>query len=467
VPAASDRIEVKFHDHTYAKLVMDRGLARELNEVLSFQPPNYQFQQSYKNRVWDGYIRMFNLRDSTIRVGLLGDVKQFCEDRGYEFINECQQYTSPDLIDEQYVLKLAKFLKAKFTPKDHQIKSIVSAINDGRSLSLSPTSSGKSFIMYLMQGHYRIVHTAKTLIIVPAVSLVYQLAADFEDYGMDRSKIHVIKAGASKDAPYEADVTITTWQSIVDQPADWFSEYDVIFGDEAHLFQAKSLTTIFDKTGTIRFKHGFTGTVSSESKIGKMVLEGMFGSIRKFISTAELMENGDVADFNIKAIVLNHSDEIKNDYKAAAKALKDKYKNSNKKPNMFATEKEFLINLPSRNNFIVNLTHSLAEQNNLILFDRVEKHGAVLAPLLEKEGRILHYIHGGVKGTDREKVRHMIENDNKDVVTLEFGELMIIIDADSPVMLSNGKTKLASSITCDDDVSDIWIKEASQTGYNK
>jgi superfamily II DNA or RNA helicase len=61
--------------------------------------------------------------------------------------------------------------------------------------------------------------------------------------------------------------------------------------------------------------------------------------------------------------------------------------------------------------FIRNLVWSLEGQNNLILFDLVEKHGKILEPLLRKEDRQLHFIYGGTKGDEREEIRHLVEND--------------------------------------------------------
>jgi superfamily II DNA or RNA helicase len=76
-------------------------------------------------------------------------------------------------------------------------------------------------------------------------------------------------------------------------------------------------------------------------------------------------------------------------------------------------EREFIVNHEKRNNFIKNLVHSLEGQNNLILFDLVEKHGKVLEPLLQKEGRILHFIYGGTSGEERERIRQLVENDKE------------------------------------------------------
>ncbi|MDB4345133.1 helicase-related protein, partial [bacterium] len=57
------------------------------------------------------------------------------------------------------------------------------------------------------------------------------------------------------------------------------------------------------------------------------------------------------------------------------------------------------------------LLWSLKDQNNLVLFDLVEKHGKILEPLLRRDDRQLHFIYGATKGEERERIRHMIEND--------------------------------------------------------
>jgi len=116
------------------------------------------------------------------------------------------------------------------------------------------------------------------------------------------------------------------------------------------------------------YRHGFTGTLKSEeSKTHRLVLEGCFGSVRKHVSTKDLMDAGTIADFNIKAIVLSHSIENR---KAFKKAI-GKVQNTSQK---YPAEREYITN-NKRNVFIRNLLWSLEGQNNLVLFDLVEKHG--------------------------------------------------------------------------------------------
>ena len=69
------------------------------------------------------------------------------------------------------------------------------------------------------------------------------------------------------------------------------------------------------------------------------------------------------------------------------------------------------MNHDKRNLFIRNLLWSLRDQNNLVLFDLVEKHGKILEPMLRRDDRQLHFIYGGVSGDERERIRHLIEND--------------------------------------------------------
>lgn len=450
-----ETISVEKVDDVHMRVVADSGLKQELMQYFSFRPPNYQFVPSYKNKIWDGYVRLFNPFKPVLYSGLLDYLVKFCEDRDYN-LDISDELKPINHYDEGYINNLVKELDTPLTPHDYQIEYILNAINNNRSLSISPTSSGKSFIIYLIQQHYFSTYGHRTLIIVPSIALVHQMASDFvTDYGCDASHIYKIQGGVDKKT--SAPIVISTWQSLIKQPKEWFDQFKVVMGDEAHLFQAKSLTTIMEKLTRCPYRHGFTGTISSDSKIHKLVLEGLFGSIRKFVSTKELMDKGTVADFKIKAIVLNHSPETKKVFNDAVKEIRKKNKNTNKKINLFSMEKEFINNLQKRNLFLRNLVWSLEEQNNLILFDRVEKHGAILEPLLKKEGRILHYIHGGISGEDREKVRHIIENDNILTTVLHFNDIAIEIPSDEKVPLTDGSMRKAADITTADDVSEIWI----------
>ena len=399
----SEQITIEPINSVHMKVVADSGTLMELAESFSFRPEGYQFVPAYKNRVWDGIIRLFQPMRPVLYVGLYPHLKKFCDDRGY-FLSAPDHIGLDEEFDDDYPIQLAEEINCKFKPRDYQCDYVLNALRKRRSLSLSPTSSGKSLIIYLIQQHYFQAFGHRTLIIVPTISLVHQMKGDFIDYGCDENDIYTIQGGVDKNT--SSPIVISTWQSLVKLKKDWFDQFSVVLGDEAHTFQAKSLTKIMESLTDCEYRHGFTGTLkSSESKTHRLVLEGCFGEVKRFVNTKELMDKGTVADFKVKAIVLSHNNETRKKFKDALKNLDGTKK--------WPAEREFIVNHEKRNNFIKNLVHSLEGQNNLILFDLVEKHGKVLEPLLRKEGRQLHFIYGGTKGTEREEIRHLVENDKE------------------------------------------------------
>ena len=397
----SEVVNVEEGNAVHLKVTADPGTRQEIAEYFSFKPSGYQFSPAYKNRVWDGVIRLYQPMRPTLYVGLFPRLKKFCDDRGYE-LNAPKHLLEGEPVDDNYGYELAKEVGCKFEPRDYQNQYIVDAIRDSRSLSLSPTSSGKSLIIYLIQQHYWRAYGHRTLIIVPTISLVHQMAGDFQDYGCT-DEVYKIQGGIDKET--NAPIVVSTWQSLIKLPKDWFSQFGVVLGDEAHNFQAKSLQKIMEGLDQCYYRHGFTGTLKSEeSKTHRLVLEGCFGSVRKHVSTKDLMDQGTVADFNVKAIVLSHSQETRKNFKTALKTVQQASRK-------YAAEREFITNNQRRNLFIRNLLWSLEGQNNLVLFDLVEKHGKILEPMLRKDGRQLHFIYGATKGDERERIRHLIEND--------------------------------------------------------
>lgn len=204
---------------------------------------------------------------------------------------------------------------------------------------------------------------------------------------------------------------IATWQSIYKMPPEWFAQFGVVVVDEAHLATAKSLVGIMEKAPDIRYRFGFTGTIEEDSKTAKLTLEGLFGPVRKLVTTREMIDGGQAATTKIKAIVLDHRPEVKQAYKENLKILKKKDgDNKTKMAESYKMEVDYLIGMNSRNKVIRNLVWSLDGMNNLILVTRVE-HGKILKEILEREGRIVHLVTGSMSGEDREKLRSQIEND--------------------------------------------------------
>jgi len=95
-------------------------------------------------------------------------------------------------------------------------------------------------------------------------------------------------------------------------------------------------------------------------------------------------------------------------------------------PQKFETyedEIQYLISHEQRNKFIRNLTLDL-KGNTLVLFARVEAHGAVLYEQIntnKSEDRKVFFVHGGVDAEERELVREITERENNAIIVASYG----------------------------------------------
>lgn len=421
------KVSVSKVDDVFMKVHCDDGLARDLFDFFSFTVPNAKFMPSVKNRFWDGKVRLFSIKTNKVYIGLLPYVDEFCRERGYEFegiedvIGEKTRLTDEDV---DYFINgddLIPGLGLPFQPRDYQIDAFKTAVQYGRQLLLSPTASGKSLIIYMLcrwfEGEMSLPN-CKTVIIVPTTSLVEQMAKDFEEYGYN---IPICKIYSGQEV-FDAPITITTWQSFSKAPKEVMQQFDVVIGDEAHLFKANTLKGILEKMKTTAIRIGTTGTLDG-SECHRLQLEGLFGPVKKVISSYQLMEEGTIANIDIQCIILRHTKQKKLTYQE---------------------EMDYLVSNELRNQFIVNLVSSL-KGNTLVLFQYVEKHGEVLYPMLDGRVKGLHYVYGGTDTEDREKVRELVEKSRDNVILASYGTFSTGINIkriDNIVFASPSKSRI-------------------------
>lgn len=409
--AASD-ILISKKNEVYAKITCERHIAQELSEFFTFFVPGYQFVPAFRNRVWDGKIRLFNLQVSTLYLGLLDYVETFCESRGYTFEYD---ETGADVEDEYSVYHATKFIKdlnvhargEHIEVREHQINAYIHAMQKRRALLISPTASGKSLIIYLIFQQLHKYQNLKGLVIVPTTSLVEQLYSDFADYNNENMEPWLHRIYQGKEKQTDKPLTISTWQSLYKMPKEYFEQFDYIIGDEAHNFKAQSLTTILTNCVNAQYRIGLTGTLDG-TKTHKLVLEGLFGPVKKVISTKELIDKDQLANFEIKCLVLKHTEE-------ESKLVKDM---------TYAEEIGYLISHEARNKFIKNLAVSM-NKNTLVLYQMVDKHGKILYDMIKNTkllgDRKVFFIHGGTETTDREDVRRIMEIESNAIIVASFG----------------------------------------------
>jgi hypothetical protein len=186
-------VHLKHINSVYIKIEADPGLIHEISDGFTFFAPNYRFHPKYRSRMWDGKIRLINLMTGVVYAGLAKKIKKFCEARGYtvSFDNELT-YENISLTELQEFIRSLN-LPADKQERDYQVQSVLKCLRSNRRTLLSPTSSGKSLMIYMITQWYK----KKTLIIVPTTGLVEQMANDFISYGYD-GVIHKSTEGLNK-----------------------------------------------------------------------------------------------------------------------------------------------------------------------------------------------------------------------------------------------------------------------------
>ena len=387
----------------YVIVKTEPNISRELSDFFTFEVPGARFMPQYKKRIWDGKIRLYNMINGEIYYGLIPYIEEFAKrndiDIEYEGELNATEYAIEPTVLDGFIRNVRPKSNGKTLQlRDYQRNAVVHAIRNNRSLLLSPTASGKSLVIYLLSRWYE---SSRVLILVPTTSLVEQMYTDFLDNGYLESKMQKIYQGYTKDI--SSEVTISTWQSLYKMPRKFFEQFGCILGDEVHLFKAKSLTNIMNKMHQTQYRHGFTGTLDG-TQTHRLVLEGLFGSVNRVTSTKELMEKKTLAKLKIKCIVLQYPDSDK-------KFMKDQ---------SYQDEVDLLVRDERRNKFIVNLTNYL-KGNTLVLFQFVEKHGAVLYDMMKDLDRKVFYVHGGTDTETRENIREITEKEKNAIIVASYG----------------------------------------------
>jgi len=393
-------------DAVNMKIECDDSIAKELNMFFTFAVPNYQYTPAYKNKKWDGMIRLFNLYSRRLYIGLYDYLKKFAEDRNLSIETnfDLRKQESVDIDEFISLLDLNGII-----PHDYQVSAIKHVIEKQRCLLVSPTGSGKSLIIYILLRYYmnHLGDGKKILIVVPTTGLVSQMYNDFKSYsgdGWDVSKnCHVIFSGQDKFT--EKPVVISTWQSIYKLPPEYFESYSVVFGDECHLFKAKSLTSLMSKLSSAEIRIGTTGTLDG-TQVHKLVIEGLFGRVHSVTTTKKLIDTKILSKLDIDCITLQYEESEIAQIKRAP----------------YMDEIKWLLANDKRNNFISSLCKNI-KGNTLLLFNYVELHGKPLYELIQKQcsDRKVFFIHGGTDVEQRERIRQIVDNEQEAILVASYG----------------------------------------------
>ncbi len=393
------------------KIDADTSILHEIKDYFTFDVPGAKWSPKFKAGVWDGKISLINFPACNMYMGLLPLLKEFCDVRDYE-LDISPKLLETDNLSPKEIFEFVKSLNVhsngqKLTVKDYQLASVFTMLQKRRLTLLSPTSSGKSLIIYLII-RWLLTNEKQILLIVPNIGLTGQMFSDFQDYSTENGfevyeYCQIIAEGASKEI--SKSIVISTWQSIYKQPASWINQFDAIICDEVHLAQANSIRTMMENATKVKYRFGLTGTLK-DTKTHEWVISGLFGPIKRFVSTADLIERGDVSDISITCLVLEYSD------KEECKVLKRAE---------YSDEIQYLAKHSKRNDIIASLAIN-CKGNTLILYQLID-HGKFLFDLISdkvKERKVF-LINGSINGDERNEIRTIVEQEENAIIVASYG----------------------------------------------
>ena len=207
---------IKKKNEVYITIEAEPHVYHELSDYFTFDVPGAKFMPQYRNKYWDGKIRLFDSRKNELYVGLIDKVISFCNRQGYTYEFEGNKFYGLPIEENALVSPegVADYMKSisVHKPRGYQIKGVYDALRHNRKLLISPTASGKSLMIYSLVRYFE-NKDKNILIVVPTTSLVEQMHKDFQDYGWDADRYcHKIYSGREKTT--DQPVVITTWQSV-------------------------------------------------------------------------------------------------------------------------------------------------------------------------------------------------------------------------------------------------------------
>lgn len=404
-----DTLVFESYDAVYLVANGEPGLLRWLVEKFTIKMPDWKFTPAARFGDWKGDVHFVGL-DGKIPISFLPHVVRAIDDAGYKWYADIP---ADQIIDQNVTMESVKAFSdmllegTKFKLRDYQLYCVWKMLQRKRGVIEVSVGGGKSIISYvfarvmLRMGH-------RVLLIVPTVTLVSQLRADFQDYGWTDLDAYSVFIGGSKllkVGPMEQLLVVSTWQSCVKYGREWFASFGALLIDEAHGAKADSMRIIGENTVNAWYRIGMTGTMP-ESEFDCLRVESILGDVIAEVTSSELIAMGVLTPVQVVTVFASHP------FTTRPFQVRD-----------YHVESSFIEECDYRRAFICKIINVKipADDNVLILVKSISQLEQLSADIEKKcSGRQVFKFYGGVGDREREEIRTSIENLSGVIVIATF-----------------------------------------------
>lgn len=371
----------------------------------SARPSGYQFMPRFKDRTWDGYVRLY--KDSRFPTGLLPHVREAL----LNMDNPPEIQAAFDKNEPRPSLDNAEAkpdMLSGITLRDYQLDAIRRLLANTRGVAKMATNSGKTEVIAalakLIPGRCLVLTTKRELLHQTAERLSVRLQEPVGKIGDGQRHIERVTVGMIQ--------TLVNDVRMVSYPLS------CVMFDECHHLPSKQSQEVMMGLPA-HYRYGFSGTPLHYDDLSDMVLIGATGPIIVEVTNTDLIEAGVSAMPYVDMYQVNNADDFTESWQNAYT--------------------KYIVHNKKRNRMIIDLVQQAQAKATLILVDRLD-HGRILQEALP--GSI--FAHGGLPTEERKAILDRLRHGNGAcvVATPIFDEGVDVPSVDLLVLAAGGETHI-------------------------
>jgi superfamily II DNA or RNA helicase len=353
---------------------------QQLEKALTYSKKSARFMP---NPEW-GKVHLYDSKKKRFPIGLL--------QRSTDILKQYDDVQPIRLKPSIVILPQIEDIDSKL--RDYQWKAIESLWKNSIGILQMPTGSGKTRTAIGFISMFTGV-TCKILVLVPTIDLVTQWSKQVQP-----------------------NVTVSTYQSVMNWKRDKLQSYDIVFFDECHHAAAKTIFKIGMNVKDNARVYGLSATPFLREE-DNLKVEAVLGPVIFKISEQELVDRGIICRPEIHVLkVPQKYDDLSFRFLTFQEAYQD-----------------LIVDAPARNALICQQAIGRAAIGRvLILVNRVE-HGEKLKELLKFMDVV--FLHGSLSKKEREDINHQII-----IATSIYDEGVDMPDLNSLILAGGGKSDI-------------------------
>ena len=412
---------MKLHlDESQEYLIIDDCTQLEYDQLcVSYNKDvkNARFQPRVKSGLWDGKINF--LQGKFLPATSYGYLMKICKEFGFK----CEIYGLDAMFDNTIDYDEFKewcddfFEGTGMKPYYYQVDAAYAGLKYRRCMLQLATGAGKTLIAFLMMA-WLMTHTDKQkfMMVVPSIDLVLQPTKEFMEYNHGKLDIKIQQIFSGCKPTPNANIYIGTYQSLREECASFFNQFDMVITDEVHLATSASQIKIMNYC-KFPYRIGMSGTIPTTKYADGLTLMSNFGPIMIDVKTEQLQREGYLSNCKIHQLRLNYTnDKQKEAFKNAKKTLKKEGRGKD----MFQLENKF-VNESEKRFFIISKLIAGTNKNTLVLFKDRDYGKKLFKWLKENTNKMIYYIDGDIDKKVREDIRKRMEIRDDVILVASFG----------------------------------------------